>query len=54
MHDMGFVILIWLLNFGISIWNAYAVGLAWVETKHSGGWPRVTAWAGIMSASGFS
>jgi len=48
-------ILIWLLNFGISIWNAYAVGLAWVETKHRGGWPRVTAWAGaVMSACGFS
>ena len=48
-------ILIWLLNFGISFWNAYAVGLAWVETKHSGGWPRVTAWAGaVMSACGFS
>ena len=55
MHSTGFVILIWLLNFGLSIWNAYAVGLAWVETKHSGGWPRVTAWAGaVMSASGFS
>ena len=54
MHT-GFIILIWLLNFGISIWNAYAVGLAWVETKHSGGWPRVVAWAGaVMSASGFS
>ena len=49
------VILVWLLNFGISIWNAYAVGLAWVETKHAGGWPRFMAWMGaIMSASGFS
>ena len=54
-HGMGFILLIWLLNFGLSVWNAYAVGLAWVETKHSGGWPRVTAWAGaVMSASGFS
>jgi hypothetical protein len=51
----AFVILIWFLNFGISIWNAYAVGMAWVETKHAGGWPRVVAWAGaVMSASGFS
>jgi hypothetical protein len=49
------IILVWLVNFGISIWNAYAVGLAWVETKHAGGWPRVVAWAGaVMSASGFS
>jgi hypothetical protein len=51
----AFVILVWMLNFGISIWNAYAVGKAWVETKHSGGWPRIVAWAGaVMSASGFS
>lgn len=49
------VILVWLLNFGISVWNAYAVGLGWVETKHAGGWPRFMAWMGaIMSASGFS
>jgi len=49
------IILIWLLNFGISFWNAYAVGVAWVETKHCGGWPRFMAWMGaLMSASGFS
>jgi len=49
------VILVWLLNFGISVWNAYAVGMAWVETKHAGGWARFTAWMGaVMSASGFS
>jgi hypothetical protein len=49
------IILVWLLNFGISIWNAYAVGLAWVETKHAGGWARFVAWAGaVMSAAGFS
>lgn len=54
---MNFAILVfvWLLNFGISIWNAYAVGMAWVETRHAGGWPRFMAWMGaIMSASGFS
>jgi hypothetical protein len=51
----GFVILIWALNFAISAWNAYAVGLAWVETKHCGGWPRLMAWSGaVMSACGFS
>ncbi len=51
----AYVILIWLLNFGISFWNAYSVGLAWVETKHNGGWPRIMAWMGaVMSASGFS
>ncbi len=48
-------IFIWLLNFAISAWNAYAVGRAWVETKVAGGWPRFMAWMGaIMSASGFS
>lgn len=49
------IVFVWLLNFGISIWNAYAVGLAWVEAKHAGGWPRAMAWAGaVMSACGFS
>ena len=43
------------LNFVISFWNAKAVGNAWVETKHSGGWPRFMAWMGaIMSALGFT
>jgi hypothetical protein len=49
------VVLIWVLNLGISFWNAYAVGRAWVETKHAGGWPHFMAWMGaIMSASGFT
>lgn len=51
----AFAIVVWLLNFGISFWNAYAVGNSWVETKHKGGWPLFTAWAGaIMSATGFT
>jgi len=42
-------------NFGISVWNAVAVGRAWVETKHAGGFQRLVAWAGaIMSAAGFT
>lgn len=49
------IVCIWLLNFGISVWNAYAVGSSWAETKTAGGWPRFMAWMGwIMSASGFS
>jgi hypothetical protein len=52
---VGLVILIWLMNFGLSFWNAYAAGLAWVETKHAGGWPRWMAWMGAaQSAAGFS
>jgi hypothetical protein len=47
--------LVWVLNFGISIWNAYAVGKVWVEARHAGGWHRVMCWAGaVMSASGFT
>jgi hypothetical protein len=50
-----FIAFIWALNFGISAWNAYAVGRAWAETKVAGGWPRFMAWMGaLMSASGFS
>lgn len=46
---------IWLLNFAISWWNAYACGKVWAETKSAGGWPRFMTWMGaIMSASGFT
>ena len=49
---VGFLLV---LNFCISWWNAYAVGVSWVETKQIGGWPRFMNWMGaIMSASGFS
>ena len=54
---MGYVLfaLVWVLNFGISIWNAYAVGKVWVEARHEGGWHRFMCWMGaIMSASGFT
>jgi hypothetical protein len=47
--------LVWLLNFAISVWNAYAVGRSWVEARAVGGWPRVMCWSGaVMSASGFT
>jgi hypothetical protein len=52
---IALVILVWVVNFGLSVWNAYAVGKGWVETRHHGGWPRFMAWMGaIMSASGFT
>ena len=54
---MQFVLfaLVWVINFGISIWNAYAVGKVWVEAKHEGGWHRFMCWMGaIMSATGFT
>jgi hypothetical protein len=49
------LIIVWIVNFGISWWNAYACGKSWVETKHLGGWERFMCWMGaIMSASGFT
>jgi hypothetical protein len=52
---MALVVILWFVNLGISIWNAYAVGRAWVESKHAGGFSRLVAWAGAaMSALGFT
>ena len=49
------IVLIWCLNLGISIWNAYATGKVWVEAKHAGGMRRFMAWMGYLMASfGFS
>ena len=47
--------LLFLLNFGISWWNAYACGRAWVEANHVGGFIRIVVWAGaVQSACGFT
>jgi hypothetical protein len=47
--------LVWVINFAISIWNAYAVGKVWVEARVVGGWHRFMCWMGaIMSACGFT
>lgn len=49
------VLLFLLLNFVISVFNAVAVGLSWVETKAAGGAARFMSWMGAtMSAVGFS
>jgi hypothetical protein len=49
------IILLWLINLGISWWNARVVGLDWVESKHLGGWIRFMTWMGwLMSALGFT
>ena len=46
---------VWVLNLAISFWNAYAVGNAWVEAKHAGGWRRFIAWMGaVMADIGFT
>src|SRR5215475_15307656 len=47
--------LVWVLNFAISVWNAYAVGKVWIEARISGGWRRLMCWIGaVMSACGFT
>ncbi len=54
---MGYVLfaLVWVLNFAISVWNAYAVGKVWVEARIENGWHRFMCWMGaIMSACGFT
>ncbi len=46
---------IWVLNFGISWWNGYAVGKCWAEARAVGGYMRFMTWIGaIMSAAGFT
>jgi hypothetical protein len=55
MSQLPLVFLLLLLNLGISWWNAYAVGHAWVESKHAGGSRRFMAWMGaLMSGAGFT
>lgn len=53
---MGFgLLLVLLLNFGISWFNAWSVGRSWADSKAIGGWPRFVVWcAAIMSAAGFT
>lgn len=44
-----------ILNFAISIFNSWAVGRNWAETKSAGGWPRFITWCGaVMAAMGFT
>lgn len=49
------IILIWLLNLGISIFNAWGCGKTWNFAKAQGGWEYLVLWCGaIMSACGFT
>lgn len=53
--NYALLFLLMVVNTGISIWNAYAVGAYLTETKVIGGWPRLIVWCGlVMSACGFS
>lgn len=49
------IILFLVLNFVISLFNAWSVGRSWVEAKAAGGWARFMSWMGAtMAAVGFS
>lgn len=49
------IIGLWLLNFVISIFNAWGCGKSWNETKAAGGVVHAMNWMGaIMSAAGFT
>ncbi|NBX85835.1 MAG: hypothetical protein EBQ80_01095 [Proteobacteria bacterium] len=53
--EIGIILFIMALNFGISWLNAWSAGMVWAEARALGGWIRVMAWmAAIMSAIGFS
>lgn len=53
--NMLMLLVIMLVNFGISFWNAYACGAYLTESKMMGGWARVLIWSGlVMSACGFT
>jgi len=50
-----FTVIMCAVNFGISIWNANAVGRIWTEAKYIGGGVRVLAVCGyIMAVAGFT
>lgn len=50
-----FLIILMIINLGISFWNAKVTGEVWHDSKAVGGWVRVSAWAGaVMSAVGFT
>ena len=54
--DSLLLILILTLNIAISIWNCYAVGVAWKDVKAMGsGFDKILLWSGIIqSGVGFS
>lgn len=49
------LMLLLILNFIISVVNAYGAGTSWRQTRSSGGFPHLLNWcAAIMSACGFT
>lgn len=55
MNTSLILLLVVVLNLGISYWNARVCGQVWEDAKALGGWLRVLVWCGaIQSAIGFS
>lgn len=53
--DVIWLVLLLVLNLGISWWNARVAGLSWIESRMLGGWPRFMTWCvAIQSACGFT
>jgi len=49
------IVIFLVLNFVLSIFNAWSVGRSWVEARAAGGWARFMSWMGATMASvGFS
>ena len=49
------MVLLWIINFVISCFNAWGCGKSWTESKADGGFPHLLNWCGaIMSAVGFT
>lgn len=48
---MFMLLLVVILNLGISFWNARAAGQVWAESKGVGGWIRVIAWCAVIQAT---
>lgn len=54
-EQMTLMMIVWVVNFTISIANAWGCGRSWNETKAQGGFLHFMNWCGaIMSACGFT
>jgi len=52
---MTVLIVLWIFNLGVCIWNIYAIGNTWVEARHAGGWMNFAVWSGaIVTALGLT
>ena len=55
MNLMFMMLIIMLINLGISFYNARSAGQVWAESKAIGGWLRLLVWCGaIQAAIGFT